>query len=131
MELSIYLAQLLGVYFIFAGILVILRQKALIPVVTEYGNNRPLLLALSFIELAAGLALIIGHQYYTFDWKGLITFAGWWMVVEAVLYLTLSDARVRKMIKFFNNSTWYTLGGALSIIMGIYLANAGFGLGFF
>ena len=131
MDLSIYLARLLGVYFVCAGVLVILRQKSLIPIEAEYGNNRPLLLALSFIELAAGLALIIGHQYYTFDWRGLITFAGWWMVVEAMLYLTLSDVRVRKMIKFFNNPTWYTLGGALSVIIGIYLANAGFGLGFF
>lgn len=127
MDLSIYLAQVLGVYFLFAGALVILRQRALVPIVAEYGNSRALLLAISFIELAAGLALVVGHQYYTFDWRGLITFIGAWMVVESVLYLTLSDTRIRKMIKFFNNSTWFTLGGALSIAMGAYLAGVGFG----
>ena len=53
-ELSIFLAQLLGLYFIFAGIIFMVRRKSLIPAVAEFGHNQALVLTLALVELVAG-----------------------------------------------------------------------------
>ncbi|PIR84217.1 hypothetical protein COU18_00500 [Candidatus Kaiserbacteria bacterium CG10_big_fil_rev_8_21_14_0_10_51_14] len=127
MELSLFLGQLLGIYFIVAGVIVILRRKSLIPAVAEFGDNRALILVVALVEFIAGLAIAIAHPIFTLDWKGLITLVGWWMMVEGVLYLMLPHSRMRKFIRMVNKLRWYTLGGALSILIGVYLAGGGFG----
>jgi MFS family permease len=62
-DLSIFLAQLLGLYFVIAGVIIVVRRKSLIPVVAEFGYNRSLilivaLLASALLVLNFGLNLI-------------------------------------------------------------------------
>ena len=128
MELSIYLAQLLGAYFTIAGALIVYRQKSFMPAVTEIGESRAIILVIALVELIAGLAIAIAHPILEFSWLGLITLIGWWMIIESVLYMAMPYARVRAMIRAFNKKHWYVWGGALSIAMGLYLAAIGFNI---
>ncbi len=127
MELSIFLAQLLGVYFIIAGIIIIVRRKSLMPAVTEIGHNRALILIVALVELIAGLAIAIAHPVFTPDWRGAISLIGWWMIVESVIYLILPFSGMRRLVRYFNTSRWYISGGFTAIVLGGYLAGAGFG----
>ena len=126
-DLSIFLAQLLGVYFIIAGVVILIRRKSLIPAVAEFGHNRALVLVVALVELLAGLAIAIAHPIWEPDWRGVITFLGWWMIVESVIYLILPYSGARKLIRQFNTSRWYISGGIIAIALGGYLAGAGFG----
>lgn len=128
MDLSLYLAQLLGLYFVIVGGIVVLRRAALMPAVTEIIRDRALLLVLGAVELAAGLLIVLAHPFYTFDFRGLITLIGYWMVIESVLYLLAPQPLLRKVLKRFNTPTWYVHGGALSVMLGVYLTAVGFGL---
>lgn len=127
MELSIFLAQLLGAYFVVAGGIILFRRKSLIPVVAEVGHDRALILVIALMQLLGGLAIGISHPIWMPDWQGLITFIGWWMIVESVLYLTMPYTGVRRWIRMFNTNQWYVAGGFLSIAIGLYLAGVGFG----
>ncbi len=126
--MDVFFAQLFGIYFIVVGFVVLLRRKSIMPTMRELIANRPLLLTIALLELAAGLALVLTHSAIEVSWTGLISLIGWMMVVEGVLYLTLPSAAVQKFTKMFNRPHWYTLGGLLSILMGGYLAFVGFGL---
>lgn len=125
--LSIFLAKLLGLYFLVSGIVIWARQKSLIPAVAQLGENRAVILVVALLELLAGLAILIAHPYFTADWRGIITFVGAWMIAESLLLLFAPDARVRKFIRYFNRPTWYASGAVLSIVLGLYLAGTGFG----
>ena len=57
-ELSIFLAQLFGLYFIIAGLIIMVRRKSLMPAVTEFGHSRALVLIVALVELIAGLAIL-------------------------------------------------------------------------
>ncbi|RJR12776.1 hypothetical protein C4585_03215 [Candidatus Parcubacteria bacterium] len=127
MDLSIFLAQLLGAYFVIAGGVVLFRRKSLIPVVAEFGHDRALILVIALMQLLGGLAIAISHSIWTPDWQGLITLIGWWMIVESVLYLTMPYTGIRRWIRMFNTNQWYVAGGFLSIAIGLYLAGIGFG----
>lgn len=129
MELSTYLAQLFGLYFIIAGIIVAWRQRPLMEAMSNMSSNRGVLMAVAFVELVAGLAVLLAHWEWTFDWRGLITFIGAWMVVEAVIYMALPTTSVKNLIRHFNRPPWYSFGSLIAVIVGTYLA--GFGFGFF
>ena len=126
-ELSIFLAQLLGLYFIIAGLIIMVRRRSLIPAVAEFGHSRAIILVLALVELAGGLAIALAHPVFTPDWRGLITLVGWWMIVESVIHIVLPFAGMRKLIRMFNHSQWYITGGFISVVLGLYFAAAGFG----
>ncbi len=128
-ELSLFLAQLLGLYFIIAGFIIIARRKSLIPVVYEFGHNHALIMSLALVELAAGLAIALAHPIWAPDWRGLITLVGWIMILESVFYVALPFSGMRRLVRVFNRSHWYISGGFVSVVLGVYLA--GFGFGFF
>ena len=125
--LSIFLAQLLGLYFIIAGVIIMVRRQSLMPVVAEFGHNRALILIIAFMELIAGLAIALAHPIFTPDWRGVITLIGYWMIVECVFHLVLPYSGMRRLIRVFNHSRWYISGGFISVALGLYLAGYGFG----
>ncbi|HYF10028.1 MAG TPA: hypothetical protein VD967_00255 [Candidatus Paceibacterota bacterium] len=125
--MDIFLAQLFGLYFIIVGAIVALRRKSMMPAVSELVGNRPMLLLLAFIELAAGLAIVVAYPAITFDVMGIISLVGWVMLVEGVIYLTLPIRVVQKFVRHFNTGLWYVYGGAFSVVLGLYLAGRGFG----
>lgn len=128
MELSIFLAQLFGIYLIIVGILVVLRRDSFMPIVAELGANRSLIFVIAIFELAVGIGLALSHSIFTFDYRGIISVLGWAMLIEGVLYLSLPFPKVRKLFKAFNTPGWYVSGGTLSIVIGGYLTGIGFGL---
>lgn len=128
MELSVFLAQLFGLYFLIAGVIVMFRQKSFMHIMIDMLGSRGLLMIVALCQLFAGLALVLGHPIFTPDWRGIITFIGIWIMVEAVFYLTMPYTRLAKLVKMFSTSTWFTSGGLLSIVMGAYLTGKGFGM---
>lgn len=122
-----FLAQLFGLYFVIVGAIVALRRKSMMPAMAELVNNRPVLLIMAFIELAAGLAVVLAYPTITVSVPGIISLVGWMMLVEGVIYLALPIRTVQKFVRRFNTNSWYVYGGAFSIVIGIYLAGVGFG----
>jgi hypothetical protein len=128
MDLSIFLAQLFGLYFLIAGVIVMFRQRSFMHVMTDILSSRGALTIVALCQLFAGLSLVIGHPIFTADWRGIITFIGIWIMVEALFYLTMPYTRLVKFVKMFSTPTWFTSGGLLSIVMGAYLTGKGFGM---
>lgn len=124
----IFLAKLIGFYLIIVGVVAALRQSSVMPAIADLIKNRALVVLFAFIELAAGLALLVANPVVTPDWIGVIALVGWMMVIESILYLTLPFRLVQRIIRPFNRREWYIGGGLLSIALGAYLAASGFGL---
>ena len=102
MDVSIYLAQLLGLYFIIAGLIVAWQQKSLMEAVGDFEKNRALVLVVALVELVAGIAIVLGNPVFSYDWMGLIALVGAWMIVEAVLYIIMPFSQVKRFIRYFN-----------------------------
>ena len=126
--MELFLAKVLGSYFIIAGVIALFRRGTIMPAVSQLAANKPLILVLAMAELLAGLSLVIAYPDLSFDYIGVITIIGWMLIVEAIIYLSTPSKEVQKFIKSFNTPLWYTSGGAVAIITGIYLVNIGFAL---
>ncbi len=125
MELS--LAQLLGLYFILVGVIVLYRRQSIMPAIRQLAANRPLLMVIAFVEILAGIGIVLTYPTVTASADGIIAVIGWMLVFEGVLYASMPYRRVQKFIGAFNTPQWYGVGGVLAVIVGVYLAGTGFG----
>lgn len=122
------LAQLLGLYFIIVGIIVLYRRKSIMPALSQLAANRGLLLMLALAEILAGLAVILSYPNLTPNVEGVLAVIGWILALEGVLYLALPARAVQRFVRKFNNETWYGTGGSIAVLLGAYLAGVGFGI---
>jgi len=122
------LTQLLGLYFIIVGLIVVVRRTAFMPAIKQLMLNRPMLMVVGFVELFAGLAIVLAYPNISFSADGVISLVGWMMVVESVFYLLLPSKEMQKFVKKFNTPTWYLSGGIIALLLGAYLAGKGFGI---
>lgn len=131
MALTILLAKVLGIYLIFGGAVVALRRRYFIPVFGMFVKERLTRLIIAAIELVAGLFLIMTHNVWSTLPEGIISLFGWMMAIEGGFYMAMPDRIVGGVIRTFNTRAWYVGGGILTVAVGVYLANFGFGLSLF
>ena len=124
----LFIAKLLGLYFIIVSAICIFRRKSMIPVIRDLLRNRPLLIALATVELAAGLALVLVFPKIAMSLEGLISLVGYVLIIEGIMYYTAPQKLIRRFIESFNRPYWYVSGGILGLVYGIYLTGKGFGL---
>lgn len=129
MALTIFLAKVLGVYLLVAGAALLVRRGYFVPVLGAFVEERPLRMIVGFIELLAGLFLVMAHTIWTPFPAAIISVIGILTALEGLMYLILPDEVIEEWITKLNVPAWYIGGGFIAILLGIYLA--GFGFGFF
>ena len=125
--LTIFLAKLLGLYCIIVAVAMMTRKQSAIATVNALIRNPPLLLLVEVLGLAAGLALVLGHNI----WSGgalpiAVTLLGWVMAIRGAALLALSsDATMRLFNALRYEDRFYFYMGA-TLLLGLYLTIAGF-----
>ena len=125
---SLMFPQLLGLYFLIVGVIVVARRGAVMPAISALAANRSLVLVIGLAELLAGLAIVLTTSNVSFSVEGAIALIGWMLIVEGILYVATPARSVQRFIKSFNKQEWYVSGGLVAIVLGAYLAGAGFGM---
>ena len=127
LPLTIFLAKLLGLYCIIVALAMMTRKQSAIATVNALIRNPPLLLLAEVLGLAAGLALVLGHNI----WSGgalpiAVTLLGWVMAIRGAALLALSsDATMRLFNALRYEDRFYFYMGA-TLLLGLYLTIAGF-----
>ena len=125
--LTIFLAKLLGLYCIIVPLAMMTRKQSAIATLNALIRNPPLLLLAEVLGLAAGLALVLGHNI----WSGgalpiAVTLLGWVMAIRGAALLALSpDATMRLFNALRYEDRFYFYMGA-TLLLGLYLTIAGF-----
>lgn len=127
MELSLFLAQLFGVYFIIVGLAVLLRPGMMKEIIVSLRGNHVLMILIALAQIVAGAAIAITHSVWSSDFRVVITIIGYWMILEGIFYLLISKKALRKFLGWFMHPMWYSGGGVIALIFGIALAGIGFG----
>ncbi|HEY4524918.1 MAG TPA: hypothetical protein VJL39_00970 [Candidatus Paceibacterota bacterium] len=120
--------QLVGLYLLIVGVIVLYRRKSIMPAVSQLAANRLMVVILALMELSAGLAIVLTYPAVSWDWMGIVAIVGWVLVIESIIYIAMPYARVQRFIRYFNKNEWYQAGGVVAVIAGAYLSAVGFGL---
>ena len=125
MELSIFLAKLLGLYLMIVCAAVFLNREELKVTLEEFQKSRLFVFFSGAMVLLLGLAIVISHTIWELNWRGLITLLGWLTVGKGIIRLYFFEwAKVtsKKVVQ----SGWYWFIIGLSFIVGLWLVYIGF-----
>lgn len=124
MELSIFLAKLLGLYLLIASVAILINHKPFNKLLNEYVKNLPAVFFQSVFALLFGLALVISHNVWTGDWRVIVTVIGWLALLKGVAHLFMPQAAIKKGVDFYHATSPVIF--IVTALLGLYLTYVGF-----
>ncbi|MDP3792347.1 MAG: hypothetical protein Q8Q89_01320 [bacterium] len=125
MELSIFLAKVLGLYLIIVSVAVWLRRKDLGGLAVSFAQDKVHIYLSGVIFLLLGLALVVSHNIWDTAWQGVISVLGWMTLVKAGMRIFFTN-KVGTIAQKTVGSRWYWLAIIASFPIGIWLTYTGF-----
>ena len=125
---TIFLSKLLGLYSVLVGLAMLAHRHASVETIQAMVHNAAVLYLAGVIALAAGLAMVLGHNV----WHGgvlpvVVTLVGWLSLVKGLVILSLpAQLAGRCLLGGLHYEKLVYLNAAIAIIFGAYLTYAGF-----
>ena len=129
MDISLFLAKIIGLYLIVDGLVVLLRHKELVPLVDEFRNNRFAVVFCGLIVFLLGILVTTSHNIWTgAGFQIAVTIIGWLLVIKGLVVSIMPQDFTDKMIVWVNKPVLYKVAGIVAILVGVWLSTAGFTL---
>lgn len=127
MDISIFLAQVFGLYFIFAGIALLIRKESMKLLLNSLSRSGFMYLS-GFMSLIVGIPLILIHNIWDGSWRVLITVLVWVILIKGLLLIFAPEFMTTIATNLTKHSLLLRHGIWVVIIFGLYLVYIGFDL---
>jgi hypothetical protein len=124
MDLSIFLAKLLGIYLLIVALDMLLRKRELEGAIRDFATSKGLFVFSGSISLLLGLAIVIAHPVYEQDWRGFVTLLGYLLILRGVMRVAFPTRLQKRVGAFFHKRYWIIF--FIILILGVYLTYSGF-----
>jgi uncharacterized membrane protein YkgB len=126
MALTTYLAKLFGLYVALMGVVMIVKPRAMRELMAAFVDQRALLYLLGALRVLIGLAIVLGHNRWSGTLPTIVTLLAWITLVRGLAMLLVPPETERKMLACFQRSGPYYAAAIIAIVLGLWLAYAGF-----
>jgi hypothetical protein len=126
MELTYFLAELIGLYFLIVGVLMVFRKRLFLQVVQEFYAGSALMFLGGWVAMFLGLLMVLIHNYWNAGFLALvITLVGWAALLKGAALLFMPKC-ISRWVTIFKLEKLFYLYAVVVLIIGAYLAHAGF-----
>jgi len=125
MPLSIFLSKLFGLYFLIVFILLAYRKEEFIQEVQSFFVHTGSLMLAGALNLIGGLAILIGHPVWRFQWETIITLLGLLMLIKGIIRLGYPRYALKWEQKFIQRKRHWNWMMAFLLVLGIFLTYQG------
>lgn len=125
MCLSIFLAQVLGIYIFLMALAMLAHQTRFKTTMHDFLNNHSLIVFSGGLSLVFGLLIVLSHNIWVTMWPVLITIIGWILIVQGVMRIFWPEKFATCMRDMMAKSG-YLIMTWVWLIVGVYLIWAGF-----
>lgn len=129
MDISIFLAKLMGFYLLIVGVALFFKRSFLREVLQDFYSSPGLILITSIINLILGLLIVLSHNIWEFNWTTIITIIGYLTLFKGICHLFFPEWAKKMLAKFIEKEI-FVYSGVISLVLGIYLLYHGY-FGFF
>ncbi|HSX04154.1 MAG TPA: hypothetical protein VLG76_05435 [Rhabdochlamydiaceae bacterium] len=126
MDISIFLAKLIGLYFLICALLCIFRKKQMEQTCKEVMSTKSVLAVSAEISLIFGLVIAIDHSIWEVSYRGLITVLGYLMILRGIIRFAF-PAYVKKFCSKMGKG--HIVCSIITLAIGVYLTYVGFTYG--
>ena len=128
MTTTVFLAQILGFFFLVTGLSMIVRRKMMMGIFEDMLRHRALTYILGLILLIFGYLIVTNRNMGNGVTEVMITLTGWDLILESIAYLFFSKKTLNKMFGMFANKDIYYFMSVAYFLLGGYLFGTGLGL---
>jgi hypothetical protein len=123
-RLTIFLAKFIGLFTVLLIVALLTRGSATVEAAVADG---PVMLVYAIISLAAGLAMVLGHNV----WSGgatpvVVTLVGWLILAKGLMLSFVTTEALKRVFGHMHYGEHYYLYLAPALALGLYLTWAGF-----
>ena len=126
MQTSVFLAKLLGPFFLIVGVSVLINERTFRAIVDEFINSPALVFLSALMILPAGLAIVLTHNVWVANWPVLITLLGWLTIVSGALRLLLPRQAMDMGRKISAKPNVFYLSAGIWLLVGAVLCFFGY-----
>lgn len=125
MELSIFLAKLMGLYLVLVSVAFWLNRRKLSRIIQEFTNNVSLTLFSGAMLVILGLAVVLKHNVWVADWRVIVTILGWATLLKGLLRVFAPEKIPQLAVK---SESAFSVIFLVAFALGAYLTYIGFTL---
>jgi hypothetical protein len=126
MQTSIFLARLLGPLLLLTGAGILLNPKSFRTIAGEVVRSVTLVYLFGFMDLAAGLAIVLTHNVWVASWRVLITLIGWLLLIRGAVRIVAPEIVMGYAAKVIRNKQVIPSAGAVVGVLGLVLCYFGY-----
>jgi hypothetical protein len=123
-----FLSKLIGLYLVLISLSMLTHKQATVETMISLTHNPPVLYVVGVIAVAAGLAMVLGHNLWSAGILPLlVTLTGWLLLTKSLLLLFLSPEAVYGLLLAATHfGQFFYLYGVFVLILGLCLTYGGF-----
>jgi len=126
MQTSIFIAKLLGPVLVVATLGMLLNAKLIRTIAREVVGSLALLYVFGFIDLVGGLAVVLVHNRWVWDWPVIITILGWVAIVRGIVRMIWPDQVKKFATRALRKENTLMIAGIVMLIVGAVLCYFGY-----
>jgi len=126
MQTSIFLGRLLGPLLLLTGAGIVLNPKSFRTIAGEVVRSVTLVYLFGFMDLAAGLAIVLTHNVWVASWRVLITLIGWLLLIRGAVRIVAPEIVMGYAAKVIRNKQVIPSAGAVVGVLGLVLCYFGY-----
>jgi hypothetical protein len=126
MQTSAFLAQLIGPLLLVMGVGMAANADSYRTMAQEFLASRALIYIAGLLAFVPGLAIVLVHNVWAFDWRVIITALGWLAVIGGIFRL-VAPAQVQAVGSAMLAREGWLMGGGIAVgALGAVLTLAGY-----
>lgn len=125
MELSIFLAKLIGLYMLIVALIMLFRKERFDFVLKDIFSSPGLIAFSGALALISGLAIAIGHPVWDLSWRLGITLIGYLAILQGIARLAFPEA-VSKVSRIVTDVRYHWFVFLFVFAVGVFFTYNGF-----
>jgi hypothetical protein len=121
MNISIFLSKCLGIYLTFISIVFVTQKDRFKKLIVDMMNKPEVMVVTGFMAFIIGTLLVVSHNIWVFDWRVLITIAGWMAIGKGISIILFPKYLTALTMLWIKSDAMYYGVFVLTFIMGIFL----------
>jgi len=126
MQVSIFLAKLLGPVLVLVAINLFMNPKTFRTMASEIVKSVTLVYLFGIMDFTAGLAIVLVHNKWTLHWYVLITLLGWLLLLRGIARTVATEKVMSYAAKLAARRDLYAVAAAVTGVIGLILCYFGF-----
>ncbi|MGA7711128.1 MAG: hypothetical protein WCA81_04445 [Rhizomicrobium sp.] len=126
MPTSVFIAKLLGPFFVVWGLSILVRPQAFRALLEDMIAGPALIFLAGVFWLLGGLALVLTHNVWVTDWPLVITLMGWATILRALICIFLPQLIVSISSRLLEHKARVVCAALVDLAVGAILSYFGY-----